>query len=512
MVRALHRQAFSAPQTPTLQVRISDRVVADLGDPAGDFNEPDVCVSREHRIAAAQWSTAPGPQLNARFAYGTNQSGGWTSGPLTGFSAFDVSIALADNTPGANKFVIAGISGVTGVIGYRIYDPTASQQFGPWVIAVTATGGEFVDKPWVIRRTQNDFFLFYFRGGTRGYRYLRTAVGTNWLSPDTNSALVPHNVMDASCVDIPGQFCCQPAVGGDGNIWLAYATNEFGPPLAGTIRILVGTEQSPEAPGTCGGALKFEPLRKFNGDEAEVAPRLSQNLPWQAGNVFGGLIAKPVPYLACDPTDPSIAYVFYTDIAEDDPSDLNAYVARFIKVTDPADNNVSRWVTDQRVIHDEHTSPFGVRSDQFQPVGVVDSAGRIHVTYYSNRPNDVAGCDEAPGCDEPGVSGGDGGYSSKFDYWYSLSVDRGLTFTHYNLRTDCTAARPLNLGLQGNGVGNVFSPREYNGIDCYESGDSVRIHVVYTGAVEHCHNTLDDPNHLSLLFGQQILVQPVQNP
>jgi len=502
MVGALPRQAVSAPQSSTLQVRISDREIADLGSPVADINEPDVCVSRDHRIAAAQ-QIPPPLMLPGRYTVGTNQASGWTSGELTGFQGFDVSIALADNTPNANKFVIAGMSGPSGSIRYCVYSPSSTPQIGPWILAASAGPGatDKVDKPWVIRRTQNDLFLFWYRLG--GYRYLRTSDGTDWVSPGIASG--PHDVVDASGVVVGGNFCCQPAVGGDGLIWLAHATGEYGPVTGGTIRILVGRDPDMDPPGNGQGPLAFAPLLKANGQAAEIAPRYTQSGPWPATSPLNSMFGRAVPYLACHPTDPTIAYVFYTDTAEDDPDDLNAYVGRFVRTG--TESSGYSWSTDTRMIHPEHTSPTGVRCDQFQPVGLVDSAGRIHVAYYSNRPNDF------PGCDEGGPEGSRGGYTSKYDYWYSLSVDQGQSFTHYNLRTDCDMKRPLDMDLpfETDGTGASFSPREYNGIDCYESGDFARIHFVYTGAVNDA--LIEDTiGKRSLLFGQQIQVKPVQNP
>jgi len=502
MVGALHREAISASQLPGLQVRISDREIADLGSPVSDINEPDVCVSRQHRICAAQQVPASPINLPGRFAVGTNQVSGWTAGELPGFAARDISIALADNTLNANRFVIVGIdSPMNGTIRYCIYSPESTPQIGPWIIAASSSigSGNAVDKPWVIRRTQDDFFLFFYRTG--GYRYLRTSDGTNWGAP--GNPLPVYNVQNTTGANISGQFCCQPAVGADGKIWLAYATDEYGGTTAGKIRILVGTD--PENDGT--GPLVFAPLLKSDGSPAEVTPRHSQGVDWPAKSPVNFIVGKTVPYLACHPTDPSIAYVFYTDTAVDDVGDLDAYVGRFVRAPDEQAPSGFSWSTDVRVINEEHTSPAGERCDQFMPSGVVDSAGRVHVAYYSNGPSGFAGCDEG------GVTGGQGGYTFKYDYWYSLSVDLGLSFTHYNLRADCDMARPLDLGLkfEADGTAPNFSPREYNGIDCYESGDFARIHLVYTGAVNDA-GIPDDFDQRSLLFGQQVQVRPVQNP
>ena len=152
------------------------------------------------------------------------------------------------------------------------------------------------------------------------------------------------------------------------------------------------------------------------------------------------------------------------------------------------------------MIHTEHISPFGAPCDQYQPVGLVDSVGRLHVVYYSNRPDGLSECDT-------------GGFAGQYDLWYSLSIDEGLSFTHHNLRTDCDMTRPLDLDLRqaSDGTSIVFSPREYNGIDCYESGNTARIHVVYTGAVND-RDIPDDIDQRSLLFGQQIHVTAVQAP
>jgi hypothetical protein len=70
-------------------------------------------------------------------------------------------------------------------------------------------------------------------------------------------------------------------------------------------------------------------------------------------------------------------------------------------------------------------------------------------------------------------------------------------------------ARAFDFGLWnfgGDGIPLEFSPREYNGIDLYESGNTARVWVAYSGALIEA-GIPDDFGHRTLIFGQQITIQ-----
>jgi len=91
-------------------VTIHDRVIADLGLPGFDIQEPALGVSRSRRLGAAQKPSAGGPM---RAVLATSQSSSWTAQevlpPGPAFHAVDASIALVDGPE--QKFVLFGLNG-----------------------------------------------------------------------------------------------------------------------------------------------------------------------------------------------------------------------------------------------------------------------------------------------------------------------------------------------------------------------------------------------------------------
>jgi hypothetical protein len=261
----------------------------------------------------------------------------------------------------------------------------------------------------------------------------------------------------------PGKFCCHPAVGADGDVYLAYATGIYGEQgEQGKIQVLRGID--PDLDNS--GPLVFSHLMGESGQPVAVAPQLRQDdlIPAPSSGP-GGIVCKTVPYLVCDPTSASRLFVFYHDVPAAGSSDSDAMMARFTK-----SDTGQFWSVSTRELYAD-VAEEGVDADQFLPVATVDGQGRIHVIYYDNRPDSRATCQQ-----EAGLGGA-------YDLYYSLSWDHGVEFTTYNLRTDCESKRPLNLDLQGSEVDFGWSPREYNGISFYEASGTTRVWVVYSCAV-----------------------------
>ncbi len=460
------------------------------------MHEPALAMTRANRIAVAQHFSLGGP---LRYALGSNQHATWSSGPIPGIHLQDPTTCVVDGTQGQNRFAIFGITATFGsenALWYSIYAPGTTPEFTVWRRAYKPAAGQAkVDKPWVIQRAPGDFFVFFYRGGPAGYAYLRSANGQYW--GEEMNELPRYDVAGpGGGAPIPGSFCCQPAVGPDGAIYLAYATDEFGPSGAnGRIQLLRGTD--PE--GDHSGPLEFTHLLGEDGQPVSISPHHSQNqaLPVPAATLEP--ICKTVPYLLCDstggPFGPDRLYVLYHDTAEPGSSDVDAMIARYTRnpVTD-------RWSVVTGELSTDLQSPSGQHADQFLPVGVVDSQGRVHVIYYDNRPDERSGCTQ------------EDGYGPAFDVYYAVSADGGQAFATYNLRTDCEASRPLDFSLQrpvgsstGPGVEAGWSPREYNGMAFYEANGVTRIWLVYSGAVAD-PSIPDDPNAQSLMWGQQVVV------
>ncbi|MEW6071128.1 MAG: hypothetical protein AB1726_00855 [Planctomycetota bacterium] len=151
--------------------------------------------------------------------------------------------------------------------------------------------------------------------------------------------------------------------------------------------------------------------------------------------VPGSGVMRGVPYLVSEPGTANVLYVVYADLGDEqyDPS-LNIYCVRIWKYW-------GVWRISGRVrvnAPDPPPTPEGWKSHEFQPAATVDSAGRVHVIYYSGR-NYV---DPDP---------------HQYDMFYAISYDHGGSFTNYDL------------GIGSNGpvldydISNL-PPREYPGI------------------------------------------------
>jgi hypothetical protein len=388
MSSAMYYLALACLLTPNARAQeptvvIHDRTVADVGPPTGEVFEPALAMTRAIRLEA---STCFNPNsLPMRHAYGSNQSSSWLAGSYSMNGRADPTIAVIDSTPNANRFVVFSLllpHMGSPALGYSVYTPGGSPEFSDWKTAYVGTPDD-VDKPWVIRRSANDFFVFFYRGAF-GFSYLRTADGANW--GDLSTPLSRYDV----ATDIPGQvtatFCCQPSVGADGNVYVAHATGIYGAEN-GKIRILKGTD--PE--GDNSGPLSFVYLKTAGGSPAEVAPRHPQNsdLPVPTANGFD-LGSRTVPYLVSDPTssDPTSSdrhFVVYQDSANGNTGNMNVYLARFVRAG-------GSWTATTSTVHDDPDDDPNLPGcgascpDQFIPTMAIDSKGWIHITYYDNRP------------------------------------------------------------------------------------------------------------------------------
>lgn len=464
-------------------VTIHDRVIADLGLPGFDIQEPALGVSRSRRLGAAQKPSAGGPM---RAVLATSQSSSWTAQevlpPGPAFHAVDASIALVDGPE--QKFVLFGLNGAFssgGKIRYSTWTPASS--FTHWRTAYAGTQNNcgpsavvIQDKPWVLRRAQDDFFMFFWAGCR--FRYLRTSDGMNWGDVDTGNPDPIYDVPTAAPEEpVLASFCCHPSAAADGSVFLAHATGTYG--MGGKIRVLIGVD--PEGDGA--GALTFTYAKQIGGEPAEISPRFSQGSLLPVPNPAGQYKSATVPTIACDPSDPDWAHIVYHDVAEDDPMDVNVYIASLHRIG-------GHWdFVPPHPVHDEVLVDGVNRASQCTPVLAVDSRGWIHILYYDNR----SSYEPEPGAYE----------TDQYDAWYALSTDHGATFRRSNLRTSGDALPAMDLGLQLGGIGSNWSPREYNCIGIYESGTETRVWVLYSGTSDEA---ADDPARRTVFFGQQIVV------
>jgi len=476
-------------------VAIHDRSIADLGPADGDVQETSLAMTRANRIAVAQHANLGGP---FRYARGSNQHATWTPGAIEGISLQDPTVCVVDGTQGQNRFAIFGITTTitsSNALWYSIYAPETVPLFTTWRQAYAPpTGQGKVDKPWVIERAPGDYLVFFFRGGMSGYSYLRTSNGEDW--GDAADPLQRYDVAETiGGPPVPGTFCCQPAVGSEGAVYLAYATDLYGPSGGnGKVQVLRGVDPD----GNNYGPLVFTHLLGDSGQPISFSPNHSQNsaLPVPVAELEP--VCKSLPYLLCDPSDSPNAvnrlYVLYHDTPAPGSSDVDAMIARFTRnpLTD-------RWSVVTNEIVNDQLSPEGEPADQFLPMGVVDGQGRIHVVYYDNRSDSRTECEQ------------EAGHGSAFDAYFAVSTDQGDSFTAYNLRTDCETKRPLDFSLQRQpgttnpGIESSWSPREYNGIAFYEANGVTRLWVAYSGAVSD-PSVPDNPEFQSLVWGQQIVV------
>lgn len=432
------------------------------GPIGGDVYETAVAVTRWHRLAGCI-STSP---LRLRASWAANQSSTWTpidpwSGP-TEFIADDPSIAPLSGSASSSSFVLFGRTLTS--LKYSVFDTATG--FGPVEMAVSDNYG--TDKPWVVRRAQSDWLVFWWDQDDGVYKYLRSSTGAHWGEAATPSA-TPISVEADS--PIPAFFCCQPCVGPDGDIYLAYATGNFD--SGGKIRVLVGTEVF--------GSLVWNHLRTSNGEIVELLVRHGQGTPLPVPCTPGvNFFSKTVPQIAADPVVSGRIYIAYHDHAADDADDMNIYLQKLTK-------SGSAWnalVVPVRV-NDDAELPGAVRNDQFAPAIAVDSQSRVHVTFYDNR---------------EGVC--NAGTPSRFDFYHAISGDAGASFTNRNLRQDCEQERAMDTALHGVGYGATWSPREYNGIGLYNSGSTTRVWVTYSGT-----SSVDpDSANTTVIYGQLIVV------
>lgn len=356
-----------AAQAPT--VTVHERVIADLGTTGLDYTEPALAMTRRRQFGAAVPLSAPiGVDRPVHALIGTNQSGSWMRTVLTtplpppavSFPGADLSIAVVDAS--ADEFVLFGLGNPfnNGTIRYRTWSPVNG--FSPdWVIAFQAPPNLFTDKPWVLRRAAGDFLLFWWAEGT--YRYLRTNDGNNWRAP--GGGFLPFMDVATTPPDEPvtTAFCCHPSTSQDGRVFLSHVNAPTGPPPSGAngfVRILMGHD--PE--GNTSGSLSFQYMRSGEGALIQFQPRHPGGADLPVACPAGYVTSRMVPTIACDPSDPGRAYIVYHDVAADDASDVNVYLARLTRtpLATPEQWNISIGT-----VVSESTSLFGVRGDQFCP-------------------------------------------------------------------------------------------------------------------------------------------------
>lgn len=220
----------ASAQSPS--VTINERIVADYGQENKDVVEPALAMTLRARAAATHHVQFTGsPIALSRGVTGSNQSSTWLAQSIPGnYQGADSSVAVVDES--TNTFVVFAMNAPdnNGSIRYTTFSPVSGFATS-WTTAysdqLTPNGGGGNDKPWVVRRNPSDFLMFFWRGAQ--FSYLRTTNGADWFTDTTGGWPTLRDVATTSPDDaVTAYFCCQPAIGADERVFLAYSTDAFG--------------------------------------------------------------------------------------------------------------------------------------------------------------------------------------------------------------------------------------------------------------------------------------------
>lgn len=334
--------------------------------------------------------------------------------------------------------------------------PGTWQPAGPWQYTT-------VDKPWIVAGDPNlpggqEYYVTYSLGNHH-YWYLRSVDGgQTWYRAPITLGGDPNQ-------PVQGNGVAQPAVDGDGPLYVAYVTGSENPHIA----LLVGVD----APTSPPPSVDFSKLKRQADDPND--PPVPVGIPLNHTH-FNALLPGPfetkvVSQLAVDPSDADRLYIVYHNTETNDPNDtdVNVYLHKLAKVGD-------YWqLGPQRQVNDPSATTY--ESDQFLPSVTVDDTGRVHIIYYDDqRFTDGPTGDLQPdqGSPEP-----------DFDVYYAWSEDQGANWLYARLHLDPDPQNDppaLEFSLEPS-----IRPKEYIGIAWYGAENVSEVWTAYTGTWE------DDP-------------------
>lgn len=251
-----------------------------------------------------------------------------------------------------------------------------------------------------------EYYVVWWEYGYYGYARTINAYETD-----------PNNVVwGGSAIyldDDPGQlvtggFCAQPTVHANSPLYVAYKADST------TIRFLKGidTTDANGLPTVSFRLIQAMGPRMLDG----MMPPLTDEVNLNTGNVkayIPGNYMKihTTPQFAIDPTNHHYMYVVYHDTVEPVPDpappdvDVDVFLQRLWVGIDPSNpySAIGHLGPRLRVNQDDEAHV----SDQFTPTLMVDSLGRVHVTFYDDRNYDQVDDDDA----------------AKFDMYYAMLAE-----------------------------------------------------------------------------------------
>jgi len=407
------------------------------------------------------------------------------------------------------RFVAAAVAqNGEGVIWsyYPASDPNAPGGIGfaPWKrIQRFPYVGDYIDKPWLLLGEHSpsieEHYAVWFEksGAGNNYGYARTI---NAYEAEPNDIVWAG---DAIYLDddpnqlVTGVFCAQPAVHANSPLFVAYK------PDYSTIRFLKGIDTTDPNGLPTVSFRRIEPTGPRM--RAGMIPLLTSTVNLKSGNVKDYISGSHIqiqttPQFAIDPTNHQYMYIVYHDTVElvSDPAptdvDVDVFLQRLRVWNDPNDPYSAIGHLGPRILVNQDDEAHV--SDQFTPTLMVDSLGRVHVTFYDDRNYDQVDADPA----------------AKFDMYYAMLAEydaQNPNWTEVLLPPD-----PNNPGDPNSWAFDstrfIDGPREYQGI-CEDPWRD-RIWTAYTGT-----NILEpdgDPNdhRLDTVIYANILEAPLMLP
>lgn len=321
-----------------------------------------------------------------------------------------------------------------------------------------------------------------------------------------------------------GGFVLPATTPADPNIVLVseLRTNEGGQPNNGKMLLYLGTDQA-------NGSVTWQPVETAAGQPLVITPNTSvfQDAGGQLQNtdsdhVFGGqgkFLPLPGqerrqfvgPNIAGDPVDPNRWYLVYHDLTTLSP-DPNVVPPTYTDLdVDVFCRRLTRqasgfWTVGPPVrVNDDPVQPNPAdpndRSDQFLPALWVNRHNNqtyIHVAFYDDR-NHSGQLDTIPG--------GPLNKNTKFDAYYAVSADGGLTFNDPLFPNQELRQVPAEPGARYELVPfsandqPLFSLTDYIGLSGRSEGGGFELFAVFMGTRDA---QVQSPAHKSVIFSGRI--------
>jgi len=366
------------------------------------------------------------------------------------------SIPVEPLSPPADTFVAAALNSDDDQIVVSRY---AEGAFETWRAAVTWPEGYSVDKPWIVAGEEDsvhrEYYIVYCHAPPdtdKGYTYLRSTNSADdwlplWNDPNDNGMIKVNGQR------VTGGFCAQPAVWGDGPLYIAYPTGSVFRFLRGDDRADGGVDFSYLE--TTSGILEIARNRGNIGDYLPEIPHDS------------GMATAVVPQLAVDPGDTDRLYVVYHDTVTtqgEGSTDVNIYLRVLTR-------SGGYWAADDRILVNNDQTFY--ESDQFRPAVTVDRQGYIHILFYDDRNY----TDSLAGDQQP-----DGSADAKFDAFYAYAPLDELDFQSDPEQNRELYGVPSEPAVDGElDLWDGYELGEYNGITFFFGGGRHEVWTSFSG-------------------------------